>query len=61
MTLFRSARFHEVQMIEADWNIRMGFFWAVELGDWAAACCGRQAVCQDGKMNEGADQQLVIG
>jgi len=39
----------------------MGLFWAVELRDWAASCCGKQAVCQDGKMNNVADQQFVIG
>ena len=27
MTLFRPLRFHEVQMMEADWNLRMGFSW----------------------------------
>jgi hypothetical protein len=48
-------------MIEADWNMRMGFFLAVELRDWAASCSARQAVCQDEKMNDVADQQLVIG
>jgi hypothetical protein len=48
-------------MIEADWNMWMGFFWAVELCGWTASCSGRQAVCQDGKMKEVSAQQFVVG